>query len=62
MLAVGEAARNMVLASHLRLVVSVARQYQHLGLDTADLIQVYSIVTQYEMCPRFCMSVEGVIQ
>ena len=40
MLAVGEVARNMMLVSHLRLVVSVARQYQNLGLDTADLIQV----------------------
>lgn len=39
MVAEGETARNKMLISHLRLVVSVAKHYQNLGVDMADLIQ-----------------------
>lgn len=35
----GEMARNTMMTAHLRLVVSVAKHYQYLGVDMADLIQ-----------------------
>lgn len=35
----GEIARNKMMVAHLKLIVSVAKHYQHLGVDIADLIQ-----------------------
>ncbi|HEY8478126.1 MAG TPA: sigma-70 family RNA polymerase sigma factor [Chloroflexota bacterium] len=39
LVAAGEAARQQMAEANLRLVVSVARRYQHRGLPLADLIQ-----------------------